>query len=274
MKISFIKFLFFEDQQIDWTQFSKSSPSEEEDPVMSTILKNADNPDFHKAMDDERKKKTDLLHQTLENNRSLLLKKQIDVSKLKKLGQGTRGIAFAIDDKKVLKITDDNQEAASSNTLKGKTLTRVANIYDVWQFPNTKLYGIVLERVVPFEQINNPKITEPLEEIIDIGGLKKLLNSSQGNWTTVEQQLFTPQFLLGKSTEEQELLKHAFGYLKQVDAELKQSGLQFFDYNLGNIGLRQSTNQVVVFDIGYSIGGSPPTMLERKIQQLCNNNIL
>lgn len=100
----------FED--FDWEQFSKPS-SAESDPVLDTITKNADNPEFKKAIEDHQKTKTDLLHQTLENNK-------------------------------------------------------------------------------------------------------------------------------------------------------KQSGLQFFDYNLGNIGMRQGTSQIVIFDIGYSIGGTPPGLLENK----------
>jgi hypothetical protein len=252
----------FED--FDWEQFSKPS-SAESDPVLDTITKNADNPEFKKAIEDHQKTKTDLLHQTLENNKKLLLKKHINVSKLQRLGQGTRGIAFGIDEHKVLKITDDNQEAASSNTLKGKSLKRVAQIYDVWQFPNTKLYGIILERVIPFEQITNTQLTEPLEGIVDIAGLKNLLNKTQGNWDSVYNSLFGSQSLfLSKSKEEIVLLQQAFSYLREADQELKQSGLQFFDYNLGNIGMRQGTNQVVIFDIGYSIGGTPPGLLENK----------
>lgn len=262
----------FED--FDWEQFSKSN-SEGSDSVLDTITKNADNPEFKKAIEDHQKNKTDLLHQTLENNKKLLLKKHIDVTKIQRLGQGTRGIAFAIDENKVLKITDDNQEAASSNTLKGKTLKRVAQIYDVWQFPATKLYGIILERVIPFEQITNKQLTEPLEEIVDIAGLKNLLNKTQGNWDSVYNSLFNSQSLFfGKSKEETTLLQQAFSYLREADQELKQSGLQFFDYNLGNIGMRQGTNQIVIFDIGYSIGGTPPGLLENKLQHLKLSDIL
>lgn len=61
---------------------------------------------------------------------------------VKKLGAGTKGIAYLTNDNKVLKITDSTREANEFAKVKGKKFKHLVNIYDVKLGPGM-LFGIL-----------------------------------------------------------------------------------------------------------------------------------
>jgi hypothetical protein len=52
----------------------------------------------------------------------------------KRLGAGKCGVAYLLDDNRVLKITDDLNEAKVAQRIKEKNIPNVNYIYDVWMF--------------------------------------------------------------------------------------------------------------------------------------------
>ena len=246
---------------------------EDMDAMLNAIMTASQHPEAREAVRAQQQKKTQGLMGVLQDSavQKALLKKGIDTTKLKKLGQGTQGIAFDIPGSgRVLKVTEDAHEASASNTLVGKSLKHVANVFGVWKFPNTNYYGIVLEKVVPFEQWSNDSLKDAIEEVVDVGGLKSVLMKTRGNWNQTRQEILQSETLsIGKTQQEMRAIEQAFDLLFQAHSEIEQAGLDFFDYNLGNLGKRIKDGSVVVFDIGYSKGGStPPTLTERFISSL------
>lgn len=79
---------------------------------------------------------------------SVLKKHKIEVGN--KINQGSKGTIYSIknDPNKVLKVTNDESEAITSNHLKGKKLKNVVHIYDIYKIsyiPNT--YFIIQEKL-------------------------------------------------------------------------------------------------------------------------------
>ncbi len=65
------------------------------------------------------------------------------------LGQGTRGTAFAIDGKTVLKLTNDESEAGAQAKLRDSPVEFAAHVSTVFSLGSTGYYGIVQERLTP-----------------------------------------------------------------------------------------------------------------------------
>jgi hypothetical protein len=164
------------------------------------------------------------------------------------------GIAFDIGNNMVLKLTADDAEAASANSLKGKKFKNIANVFDAWKFQKSKYFGIVLELVVPFNRWPNSPEKEQVEEIVDTMGLKKLLIKHKGNWEAVWQEMQAESFV--------PLDKNIFLTFANMTKELQSVGVSgFFDIHLNNLGKRLSSGDIVAFDIGFSKGGTPPPEL-------------
>jgi hypothetical protein len=76
----------------------------------------------------------------------------------KKIGEGTFGTAFLMNNGKVLKITRDLKEVQQASLMKGKHYEHLCNIYDIFQLNSMtqKYYGIVMDYVdVSNEEMNN-----------------------------------------------------------------------------------------------------------------------
>lgn len=63
------------------------------------------------------------------------------------LGRGSSGISYTMNGGKVLKITSDKAEFLVANKLKGKTLKRIANIFETYKVKEQEAFIIVLEYI-------------------------------------------------------------------------------------------------------------------------------
>lgn len=256
MKISLAEwFRFWLAEDFDWGQFSKpQAPGNADDDVVMNALHALENdPRGREAVVNAK----DKAHgDVLSQNKALLLKKGIDVSKLKQLGQGAGGIAYRMGNGKVFKVTEDASEAKTSTTLKGKSVPGVAIIYDTWKFPTSRMYGIIVEEVVPFEKWQNDTLKSSIEEVVDTFLLKSKLKSGQ-TWEQIWQEISSSPF----AENSQQDLKQALDVFQRIVQSLASVGItNFFDIHLGNLGKR-ATGEVVVFDVGFAQGGQEPSTL-------------
>ncbi len=251
------------------------SSTEHIDAVSRALQALQDNPEAQGALAQHKKEEDETLLGVLRKSSEVLkTKKGIDVSKLRKLGQGAQGTAFEIDRDRVLKVTRDTSEAMSSNALVGKDLKHITRIFDVWQFPSpgpggklSEFYGIVLERVIPFETWPEDNIKEMTGELLDVINLKLVLQRRHGNWDDTWK--FIEQHHLGDFGVDRKALESVFLELKAASDELESFGVRnFFDFHTGNIGKKPKDNKIVIFDIGFSqntSGGKPDVLLEEDL---------
>lgn len=94
---------------------------------------------------------------------SILTKLGIDPKSAQKLGEGDNGIAYRVGDK-TIKVTYDSAEADFAETIKGHKLSRVANVYDVYeydtergednrnqdQFSSSRYYWVIIKEFIPY----------------------------------------------------------------------------------------------------------------------------
>lgn len=207
-----------------------------------------------------------------QNAEALKTKKGIDISQLKQVGIGTRGVAYSFGDK-VLKITADAQEAKASMRLVGKNLPNIVTIYDVWEFPNSKTYAVLQEPLQELadaekKQINNALVITALPVWIAKGGY---------DWTTAKTK--TIEYIKGEiakkglqgsaATDYMKKANDAWNFLsKTLDIKsmletLKGMGINFHDFHAGNM-MRRNDGKIVLIDIGMSklSGGGTPAILE------------
>lgn len=262
-KLSLLEiFKFFLGEDFDWEQFSKPQGNNGDDDAVMRALSAIENDPQGKQ---NLKSSKDQEHQNvLTQNKNLLLKKGIDISKLQHLGQGAGGIAYDMGNGKVFKVTQDANEAKVSTSLKGKNVPGIAIVYDVWKFPASNMYGIVLEKVIPFERWPNDAVKSSVEEVVDTFHLKGMLQKYQGDWNKIWQEISASPFL----DNDKEQLKQALDIFQRIVQSLGSVGItNFFDLHLGNMGKRTS-GEVVLFDIGFAQGGQEPSTLNEFLRWL------
>ena len=263
MKVSLLEwFRFLLSEDFDWEQFSKpQSSGADDDAIMNALRAIESDPEGKQAL----KASKDQAHDNvLTQNKNLLLKKGIDISKLQRLGQGAGGIAYDMGNGKVFKVTEDVNEAKVSTSLKGKNIPGIATVYDVWKFPTSKMYGIILEKVLPFEKWPNDAFKSSVEEVVDTFNLKGMLQKYQGDWNKIWQEISSSPFL----DNDKEHLKQALDVFQRMIQSLGTAGItNFFDVHLGNLGKR-ANGEVVMFDIGFAQGGQEPSTLNEFLKWL------
>ncbi len=201
-------------------------------------------------------------------------------AKPRHLGTGTRGAAFDIGGGRVLKITADDQEAQAANRLRahrGK-LKHIANIYDVFEFRDNAVYGIVQDLV---QKISAQEAKEVNDSLIATG-LPVWLKKSGHDWEEAKKlvidwlrkkakRLSNPdeaRELLTKANESWQLLVNKY-HLKEMIQELGSVGIKFQDFHAGNV-MKNPAGDYVLIDIGYSqvSGAEKPDVLERLVREM------
>jgi len=164
-----------------------------------------------------------------------------------KLGEGTQGVAFLLQNGRVLKITEDNTEAIASNDIAGKKLNNVCEIDRVFSFASDtsiyRKYFIVQE-----------KLTIKKEDKIIFGIAREKLKGYYQQWYTListehlgklsdivknNKNDFTPK--------EYSLLEDIIEGLTSLDNEF----IKYGDVHPGNLG-RDASGNLKIFDLGYS----------------------
>lgn len=179
----------------------------------------------------------------------------------KDLGAGSWGIAWDIGKGQVLKATMDDKEALASNLIKGKRTHHVVRIQDVFQFPDSDVYGIVQEKLRKMSATDAKDfdlVTDLLQQV-RVGP-----EVGQGDWEGIRRKLenagMTPEvtkYFIDRLEEFQ---------FPEIIRELKGLGIEFYDYHSGNLMMRG--NDYVVIDLGRSnSAGKPPPVLERLVAE-------
>jgi cytidyltransferase-like protein len=253
-----------------------------------------------------KNKYTDEFLNIIKTNEDKLLKKGIVASKLTIIGSGQDGTAFDMGSGKVLKLTVDEGEARSANSLLGKTLKHVARMYDVFKFQEklmgTKtVYGIVEEKLdMPsgtekFEFDNfareflNPK-DDAGKEILMGGDVKayaqyiaaqlktgiiKTSNAQDPNSTAkepgrnqrpIEQRTY--EIAKAKYVRFVEMMKKYD--IPGIMRDLKAVQIKWMDWHGNNILKRG--NDYVIMDLGRSkSAGQEPPLLEKIVDTVIRN---
>jgi hypothetical protein len=173
-----------------------------------------------------------------------------EYSKWKILGTGTRGTAFDIGENKVLKLTDDENEAkAAVQLLKlSGNVTNIVTFYDVAALGNTGMFAILQEKLTP---ISNEEKTEINTAFKTITPLRQWLIDSD-SWDEVtnnvkkyfrENEKFSDEIKLSWKIIEKFKIKSYFEMLGKL-------GIKFFDYHGDNFMKRG--DELVLIDIGNS----------------------
>lgn len=193
----------------------------------------------------------------------------INVEALKPIATGTRGTAFLSGDK-VLKVTNDEKEAATAALLVGKELKNIVRFYSVWRFGDTPFYGILQEKL---EELPKDK-ADSFNRALVATGLPIWIKRAEGSWDKAKsltkqhivsqvkkkfhENLNSPeaQDFVKKMNDAWNMLVHDFG-LKEMFQTLTDMGIDFHDYHSGNLMMRKD-GTLVLIDLGMSnIRGNP-----------------
>lgn len=203
----------------------------------------------------------------VKNSDLLKSKKSIDPTKLKILGSGAHGIAFDMGEGKVLKVTDDPSEASTSNHLNGNTSTKhIARIYDVFRFRDSKLYGIVQEKLVPLPTSDAAELTRAYAVMDKLNGAAALYMFGE-DW-----KAFTSKIRMGIGASDSNKLAQVLDTFKKfsIDKILDEAhalGVSLGDLHAGNIMKRGNECVAVDFGVSDSPGALPP-VLEKIIKRV------
>jgi len=192
----------------------------------------------------------------------------VGVDQLKPMGVGTRGIAFDAGGDRILKITRDEKEAMISSALIGNSNESLTRYYEVVQFGDTGIYGILQEKLEPLteqeikdindaliktrfpvwlyksdydfdkaKQMTKDFLAQQNQKLLDSGDVAELRR-----WGTEMNYLWN---LISR--------KYNMRGLAEV---LEELGIRFHDYHGGNFMRRGNT--LVLIDVGNarSFGGS------------------
>jgi hypothetical protein len=191
----------------------------------------------------------------------------VDVNRLDSLpvlGTGTRGTAFDLGNGKVLKVTNDDREAAAASMMVGKDLKNIVHFYAVWKFKDTSFYCVLQEKLQPLPK----EQAERFNDALVATGLPIWIKRANGSWD--EAKKLTKEYIISQvkkrfsdnmnSPQAQEfarginekwnmLIKH-FG-LRDMFNTLTELGIDFHDYHAGNVMVR-ADGTLVLIDLGMS----------------------
>lgn len=194
----------------------------------------------------------------------LLKKNGINVGKF--LGSGYYGSAYDIGGGKVLKITDDPDEARASKHLMGKQLKYVVQFFNVFRFPplqkTNQLFGAVMEKVktLPPGSHQENQMTSAIREFADVVGQDAMVDKSQ-SWDNLmdyyeTQTDYDPDPDIDPEGVTQTLELFNIGKMRD---ELLANDIAFIDMHGGNIGYSAKSRAWKAFDLGAE-SASPGTI--------------
>lgn len=236
----------------------------------------------------------DAIEAAIKANATPFKKHGIDVSNLTRLGSGEMGVAYDIGGNKVLKITTDASEAKASHAIKGKKLSRVVQVDDVWKLRGTEptLFALVTEKLNELSQEEKNEVKTAFAFIREHEPV--LASIATQSWDEFVDKLYAE---MEKDTAEESgidqkspggknrirkitVRKHSFivNKLKELKidemvADLRRVGIQFADYHEDNIMKRG--NEFVINDLGSSKtgGGGVVPVLESCISAFTSDII-
>lgn len=197
-----------------------------------------------------------------------------NVGALPVLGIGTHGTAFEMPDGRVLKVTNDSKEAEAASMLLGQNVRNIVTFYDVWEFGETGLFGILQERVIPLEKGEAKAFNDALVAT----GLPVWIRRSPDDWDKVKEMTkdhiirsIKKKFPDNHNSPEAQrfahevnaqwnMLIHKYG-VRSMFETMNSVGIDFHDYHAGNL-MKRPDGTLVLIDLGISAirGGAAAKM--------------
>ena len=198
--------------------------------------------------------------------------------RIKLLKSGTKGSAFLVDDgKKVLKITDDVDEALRAERIRGKYFKNLIGYYDIRKIKSSNVhingkYCLLMDKLPKvitddkkilnifkmYENIYNISSdynNMPGYDIKDLNTLKKFIKTSLSNM----------YFYDIMSDEYKVIAERMWFDLIQIRKQLRKCGIITNDITKGNLGFDKMGN-LIFFDMGYYGEGRKELRPNKEIQ--------
>ena len=198
--------------------------------------------------------------------------------RIKLLKSGTKGSAFLVDDgKKVLKITDDVDEALRAERIRGKHFKNLIGYYDIRRIKSSNemingKYCLLMDKLPKvltddrdivdiFRRYDNMydiawnRNNMPGYEIKDLDKLKKFIKSN----------LSQMGFYDNLSDEYKVIAERMWFDLIQIRKQLRKCGIVTNDITKGNLGFDKVGN-LVFYDMGYPGSGRKDLRPNKEVQ--------
>lgn len=160
-------------------------------------------------------------------------------SNVKYMNAGSFGMAFIVNDDKIIKLTSSESEAKVAKSLIDKEIPHCVNYYDIVYIKKYEIYAILMdkaEKLSPEEKRIVKLLAGSAIFLNDFNRLKKAIDSRNS-------------FVGRKKISESEL-KRVYDDFREMYSSLKKNNISITDLHEGNIGYIK--NKMVHFDI---IGG-------------------
>jgi len=152
------------------------------------------------------------------------------------LGNGFHGFAFDIGGDKILKMTDDEKEAATSAFISKKNISGLWKVFSVWEFSGMKVWVIIGEKL----KIDRSRAEALMKKLEKAAQVKAEASTTAGY---ADSELSD---ILVNLDGDKDATEIAFA----MNA-LRNAGVKFWDLHAGNIAFRG--NKPVIIDLGESI---------------------
>ena len=173
-------------------------------------------------------------------------KNGINVMGAKRLGSGSFGVAYLLNDGKVLKLTKDTEEAIISNFLINKSIQHFVKIFGVFKLPITdtgeQIYAILQEKLMPVSKQDGSLLEKNIKVLKQVIGGSDPFIFTNKKWEEI------------KSLKQVQNKPDVLNYLEEIGFnnicnDLNKSGIKFVDFHSGNF-MRRSDGTLVLIDIG------------------------
>jgi hypothetical protein len=106
--------------------------------------------DFNKYISTQNPRGVGKIHQSIGDNLSdtiKVLKNDFGFDKIEYAGEGHFGMAFVVNDDKILKLTNNEDEIRGIKKVLNKDIPGVIHYYDVKHYPDSNVYAILMDKV-------------------------------------------------------------------------------------------------------------------------------
>lgn len=260
----------------------------------------------HEKLDESKKDNThnlikeNLIFEDIENIQNILSEKNIDIDDFAKkianklgyhqvhyLGEGTKGYAFSLTSKILMKITSDRSEAYEAIKLKGKNNDHIGNFYNVYELeePYNNIFIILREqldvdvdRVINLENDSKYEYDNYYLEFFEKN--KDFLLKDEYKYMSGYQMLINLESgFIGYNYDEIEKIINKIGRNKfpatlqylGIIKDFFKNNIKSYDFGEENFGFKSNGN-LAYYDVGYSQTQDRSTIDKLKVESMKKNN--
>jgi hypothetical protein len=220
--------------------------------------------DFDEYISTQNPRGVGKIHQSIGDNLKDtidILKQDFNLNRIKYAGQGHFGMAFMVDDDKILKLTNNDDEIRGIKTViniqkkLGRTVPGVIHYYDVKHYPNSNVYAILMDKVdllSPEEETvyttmyyegSNYSDSDFWDEYDDDDEIRDgLIDKLQDRLQNPEEE----DELESYDLDYDEIVNHIEKYRELLN-KLEENGVPTADLHGGNIGVKDG--ELIHFDV-------------------------